>query len=279
MMNDQADDKPKLYYGVRKCDSLEGPAIFLNWEDCKFFVGSEKDDNIEFQSFERIVDAASYVTFQQGAANDIPATTPQQGSSLPLTSLKRSADQASLSSASAPAGGSPKKRLPEIPTFAATTETEPIDPDDIDLLFSDSADGDHADASTTDEVDTSRAFERRLARLKEYINVYGTTSGVAVERFMSLNRFMAEWLLKTSNIAECRTKQTSASFAKIQQLIDLGVDLGLDPEPIMAPRQQAKQHCYRRTQHSSATTKSRICFKYSDRHRQTYVMQKKPRRL
>jgi hypothetical protein len=197
--------------------------------------------------------------------------------------MKRSADQASLPSAPA-AGGSQKKRLPEISTLASPssdiTETEPIDPDDIDLLFSDSADGDHADASTTDEVDTSRAFERQLACLKEYINVYGTTSVVAaVERFMSLNRFMAEWLLKTSNIAEGQTKQTSASFAKIQQLIDLGVDLGLDPEPIMAPRQQAKQHCYRRTQHSSATTKSRICFKYSDRHRQTYVMQKKPRRL
>jgi hypothetical protein len=77
MMNDHADDKPKLYYGVRRCKSLEGPAIFLNWADCKFFVGSEKDDNIEFQSFERIVDAASYVTFQQEtAANDIHPITP-----------------------------------------------------------------------------------------------------------------------------------------------------------------------------------------------------------
>jgi hypothetical protein len=235
LMNDHADDKPKLYYGVRKCESLEGPAIFLNWEDCKFFVGSEKDDNIEFQSFERIVDAASYVTFQQeAAANDIHPITPQQGCLLPLTSLKRSADQASLSSA-APAGGSPKKRPPRIPTLAAITETEPIDPDDIDLLFSDSADGDHADASTTDEVDTSRAFERQLASLKEYISVYGTTSGVAVERFMSLNTFMAEWRLKASNIAEGRTKQTSASFTKIQQLIDLGVDLGVDPKTICEP--------------------------------------------
>jgi hypothetical protein len=242
MMNDHADDKPKLYYGVRKCESLEGPAIFLSWADCKFFVGSEKDDNIEFQSFETIVDAASYVTFQQEtAANDRHLITPQQESSWPLPSLKRSADQASLSSA--PAGGSPKKRMPAIPTLASPassisndiTETEPIDPDDIDLLFSDSADGDHTDASTTDEVDTNRAFERQLAYLKAYINVYGTTSVVAVERCMSLNRFMAEWRLKASNIAEGRTKQTSASFAKIQQLIDLGVDLGVDPKTICEP--------------------------------------------
>jgi hypothetical protein len=82
----------------------------------------------------------------------------------------------------------------------------------------------------------SRAFETQLACLKEYINVYGTTSVVAaVERFMSLNRFMAEWRLKVSNIAEGRTKQTSASFAKIQQLIDLGVDLGVDPKTICEP--------------------------------------------
>jgi hypothetical protein len=85
MMNDHADlasndkPKPKLFYGVRKCESLEGPAIFLNWTDCKFFVGSEKDDNIEFQSFERLADAATYVTFQQEAAvYDVPAIDREQ---------------------------------------------------------------------------------------------------------------------------------------------------------------------------------------------------------
>jgi hypothetical protein len=102
MMNDHADDKPKLYDGVRKCESLEGPAIFLNWTDCKFIVGSEKDDNIKFQYFERILDAASYVTFQQETvANDRHTIIPQKGSSWPLTSLKRSADQVFLPSAPA----------------------------------------------------------------------------------------------------------------------------------------------------------------------------------
>jgi hypothetical protein len=84
LMNDHAvlasNDKTKLcYYGVRKCESLEGPAIFLNWTDCKFFVGSEKADNIEFQSFERLVDAATYVMFQQGAVgNLVPAVVREQ---------------------------------------------------------------------------------------------------------------------------------------------------------------------------------------------------------
>jgi hypothetical protein len=72
--------------------------------------------------------------------------------------MKRSADQASLPSAPA-AGGSQKKRLPEISTLASPssdiTETEPIDPDDIDLLFSDSADGDQSSFR-----DTACVFER-----------------------------------------------------------------------------------------------------------------------
>ena len=53
-------EKSQLFYRIRKCDSLEGPAIFWDWTGCKFFVGTKKDDSIEFQILERIVNAASY---------------------------------------------------------------------------------------------------------------------------------------------------------------------------------------------------------------------------
>ena len=53
--NRVSNNKPKLYFGVRKCESLECPAIFLKWTGCKCFVGSEKDGgNIEYQLFARI---------------------------------------------------------------------------------------------------------------------------------------------------------------------------------------------------------------------------------
>jgi hypothetical protein len=59
------DDKPpQVCCGVRKCHSLKDAAIFLNWQDCKFFVGTEKDDQIEHQLFDKIADGGNYVTFQ-----------------------------------------------------------------------------------------------------------------------------------------------------------------------------------------------------------------------
>jgi hypothetical protein len=258
LMNDHTNlastDKPKLYYGVRKCDSLEGPAIFLNWKDCKLFVGSEKDDTIEYQSFERIADATRYVTFQQ-VVYDRPDFSLEAGASS-LTLLKRSVDQASLSSSA----GSTKKRLPEILSLDASSvsndnpeRTEPVDLD-IDLLRSDSADGDHAtDSSTTDGLESSHrtsapVFERHLEHLKEYINVHGTASVVAAdcceERFMGLNRFVVDWRFNARNIAKGRAKPSSNTFAKIRQLIDLGVDLGVDPKSFGEPGVPASNdHC------------------------------------
>jgi hypothetical protein len=239
LMNDHADsasnDKPKLYYGVRKCDSLEGPAIFLNWSDCKFFVGSEKYDNIEYQSFERIVDAASYVTFQKvAAANNRPAIAPKAGSSS-HASLKRSADQASLPSPS----GSPKKKLPKIPTLTPSTISD-------DTTETDSAYGNHAETSTTDRPEPPRGSapiskkHRDVAgRLKESNNVHGTASVVSEdcceERFMGLYGFLGIWSRTVKRITDGREKPAHTSSAKIWKLIDLGVDLGVDPETICKP--------------------------------------------
>jgi hypothetical protein len=245
MMNDHADsasnDKPKLYYGVRKCDSLEGPAIFLNWTDCKFFVGSEKDDNIEYQSFERIVDAASYVTFQQlEEANERPNVDPKACSSS-YTSLKRSADQASLPSPS----GTPKKRLPKIPTLAPSTISS-------DTTETHSADDNHAYNSATDRPESPRGsapVSKRQhdvpGRLKESNNVHGTASVVSEdcceERFKGLNRFLVRWRCTVKRIADGRDKQTYASYEKIWKLIDLGVDFGVDTKTICKPESASRR--------------------------------------
>jgi hypothetical protein len=50
--------------------SLKDPAIFLNWQDCKFFVGTKKDDQIQCQLFDKIADAAKCVTFQHQETSD-----------------------------------------------------------------------------------------------------------------------------------------------------------------------------------------------------------------
>jgi hypothetical protein len=244
LMNDHADvrssasndNPPKLYYGVRKCDSLEGPAIFLNWTDCEFFVGSEKYDNVEYQSFDKLLDAASYVTFQQvAAANDRPDVAPL---SSPMTPRKRSADQASLPSPS----GSPKKKLPKIPTLAPSTISD-------DTTETHSAYGNHADTSTTYR---SHDVARRLKVCK---NVHGTASGVAEdcfeERFMGLYRFLARWRLAAKKIADGRDKPTHTSFAKIWKLIDLGVDLGVNPETIYMPEPAPSSYRYGVLNHAS----------------------------
>jgi hypothetical protein len=145
--------------------------------------------------------------------------------------------------------GSAKKRLPETPTLAPsttsndTTEAEPGDPD-IDLLRSYLADGDHAaDMSTNDGLESHRIlkpmFEIHLQRLKEYINVFGTTSVVAAdcwdERFARLKTFLYERRRDARDIAKGRYKPSSYTFARIRELLDLGVDLGVDRKKIYQP--------------------------------------------
>jgi hypothetical protein len=222
------------YYGIRKCYFLKGPSIIWNWQDREFFVGSEEDDNIEYQTFTRIIDAAKYVTFQRGAINS------KTGIIYPETSTALSNGRDRPSEQEDETKDSCVDLEPRIDRPSHASETEPVDPD-IDMLCSGSADGDDSDAcSTTDRLETHQTsggvFERHLERLKEYIIVYGTASVVAAdcceERFMGLNRFVVEWRFNARNIAKGRTKQTSASFAKIRQLIDLGVDLGVDPKAI-----------------------------------------------
>ena len=220
-MNGRAElmsvDKPnKLYYGIRKCDSLKDPAILLSWTDCKFFVGTERDDNIEYQTFERIFDAVRYVTFQQEEDNTgRPEFAPEEDSSSLPTLLKRSADQVSLPSSTG--DNSPKKRLlPEITTLFAPyisndiiSTTEAIDLD-VDMLDLDSVDADeNADASTTDGIlQTHRTsalpvFGRHhLDLMKEYTDVYGTTV-LRAERcqgkFKHLQQFLYERRFNFSN--------------------------------------------------------------------------------
>ena len=59
---------PRRYFAIRKCRSLQAPAIFCSWEDCSYYVDSEEDDtneaaddDPEFQVFDVLHKAVEYI--------------------------------------------------------------------------------------------------------------------------------------------------------------------------------------------------------------------------
>ena len=191
----------------------------------------------EYQTFDRIVDAASYVTCQRQVDSARSHFAPEAGFPSNTTSLKRSTDQASLLPSSPPPSSPKKRPPPEIPSLALsnyisndiTTITKYFDAD-LDMLYSNLADADAADGSTTDGLET------HLERLKEYTNVAAsvTVADCFEERFMGLYGFLVDWLFNAKSISKCLRKrrkrrkrkasEASASLAHILQLIDLGME-------------------------------------------------------
>jgi hypothetical protein len=88
-----------LFFAVRKCDNLKGPAIFLEWDDCRSFVG--KDTNTinvpRYKIFQVLTDAMAYIS------NTYSSTSPQ-------ASRKRSAQESFMEGEGGPRG-SRKKSL------------------------------------------------------------------------------------------------------------------------------------------------------------------------
>jgi hypothetical protein len=88
-----------LFFAVRKCDTLKGPAIFLAWDDCSSFVGIDANETHvpEYKSFQVLTDAMAYIS------NTYSFTSPQ-------ASRKRSAQESFMEEGSGSAS-SRKKSL------------------------------------------------------------------------------------------------------------------------------------------------------------------------
>lgn len=74
-----SDKKPpakRLFYAVRKCEALKAPAIFLDWDDCCFYVNiKENDGPVDYQTFDVITDAFKYMTYVPAAS--LPSSNPK----------------------------------------------------------------------------------------------------------------------------------------------------------------------------------------------------------
>ena len=224
-----SDTKPpakRMYYAIRKCDSLKAPAIFLHWDDCSFYVDDEENEvSVEYQSFGLMAEAIKYIESSESPMNiqsdakdvpdeaQIPATPRDQSvarddsenlnvapvaRASSLRPLKRSAEEAS--SLSSPGGKKSKKATAKLSPVAwmskANGERVPLyaEADVVDLLD----DGD--DASSDDESFKPAAplkaikgegkmqerFEIKFEVLKEYKKVYGTCN---VSNKRSIGRF------------------------------------------------------------------------------------------
>ena len=66
------------FYAVQRCDSLESPVIFTNWNDCSYYVAANRhkqgeeeeeakdnddndDEDILYKEFDNIIDAVQFI--------------------------------------------------------------------------------------------------------------------------------------------------------------------------------------------------------------------------
>jgi hypothetical protein len=55
--------KKYAFYVIRECDSLHGPALFLSWKDCSFYLDPDENDGpVEFKEFEILQAAFDYIS-------------------------------------------------------------------------------------------------------------------------------------------------------------------------------------------------------------------------
>jgi hypothetical protein len=188
-----SDTKPpakRMYYAIRKCDSLKAPAIFLHWDDCSFYVDDDENEvRVEYQSFDQMAEAIKYIESSeessmnaQSDANHvsdetkIPATPRDQSAGTrdsenldsksktkyraapvarasSLGRLKRSAEEASSSSPCGKKMKATTKLSPVAWMSKANGERVPLyaEADVIDLL------GDGDEASSDVNVESTKA--------------------------------------------------------------------------------------------------------------------------
>jgi hypothetical protein len=84
------------FYAIRKCHALKAPAIFLDWNDCNFYVEQdehENQDDVEYKTFDVMRNAMEYIhSYLQPAGEQ----EQQQATTTCATALKRPAQEASL---------------------------------------------------------------------------------------------------------------------------------------------------------------------------------------
>jgi hypothetical protein len=52
---------PKKFFAIRKCNALAAPAIFWNWEDCKFYIDSKENEAVEYRVCGGLKQAVEYI--------------------------------------------------------------------------------------------------------------------------------------------------------------------------------------------------------------------------
>ena len=195
--NHQPPDK-RPYYVIGKCDALKAPAIFLDWEDCSFYVDqNENDCQVQVQSFDQIMDAIGYLTDQLAKRTNIKVA----------------------------AAATPDYPPPHV-LFHDTSKR----PAEIDTLLA-SASAQIAKRPRMEPANMApenSPFGRKFTMLQEYQKVYGTLKVETKhcrDQFSGLNDFMIAWKKKQRNFSEgppC--KKSDKALARIQQLQHLGVE-------------------------------------------------------
>jgi hypothetical protein len=51
---------PSKYYAIRRCDSLQSPAIFSAWDDCSFYIDANENETVDFRAHDTLIKALSY---------------------------------------------------------------------------------------------------------------------------------------------------------------------------------------------------------------------------
>jgi hypothetical protein len=227
----QPPDK-RLYYVIGRCDALQAPAIFLDWDDCSFYVDqNENDCQVEVQSFDRIMDAINYLTDQltkraktKLSPRNIPAAATTAGNQPPHVSAVGNSNSNSNSRAA-------RMPLPEHASLHYSSKRAAEN--NTSLASSLSAKRPRAEppavlVSTTPL--NAIMFAKKIAMLQEYQQIHGTVQVKprhCQEKFKGLSDFMSYWKKKKKHLEEdpSRDKKSALTEARIQQLQDLGVDL------------------------------------------------------
>jgi hypothetical protein len=79
----------KKFFAIRKCDTLAAPAIFWNWEDCKFYIDSKENEAVEYRVCGGLKQAVEYIVGDDHDLEPDDAKPRRRGSPTDKSSSKK----------------------------------------------------------------------------------------------------------------------------------------------------------------------------------------------
>jgi hypothetical protein len=234
--NDYQPPARRLYYVIGRCDALRAPAIFLDWDDCSFYVDqNENDRQVEMQSFDRITDAVNYLTDQLTRRNQTKSAAvtagnqppPQHASAAVGNNSSRAATTTPLPTRASLHNTS--KRAAENNTSLASSSQSAKQPrtEPAAALVSTKK-----SPFETNSASKKSPFEKKFDKLIAYQQLYGTLEvkgkHCQTETFKGLQDFMLYWKTKQRTLEEYPDRISPVAQMRIQHLMNLGVKFPTD---------------------------------------------------